>query len=197
MYGRFQAIRQDQALAIVENFLPSESPIITWLSTGHFDEKAIAPKTKTFGKPTPSLSGSTGGSLPPPSDPYVRYFEKFEVQVSPRHHVLQERFKKHIQSAGATSIASDKGGVDIQFELSGHGHVLAEVKPCERADGRFAVRTAMGQLLDYRHRHSNQAAALLVVLKTRPPDEDIDLALSNRFGISYPRGNKFVLKWPA
>jgi hypothetical protein len=55
----------------------------------------------------------------------------------------------------------------------------------------------MGQLLDYRHRHSDQAAALLVVLETRPSDEDIDLALSNDFGISYPRGEKFILKWPA
>jgi hypothetical protein len=197
MYGRFQAIRPDQALAVVKNSLPDDSPIIAWLSTGHFDEKAITARTKTFGKPTPGPSGAAGRSSPPPSDPYVRYIQTFEVQVSPRHHDLQKRFKRHIESAGATSIASDKHGIDIQFKLSRHGHVLAEVKPCDKADGRFAVRTAMGQLLDYRHRHSDQAAALLVVLETRPSDEDIDLALSNDFGISYPRGEKFILKWPA
>jgi hypothetical protein len=197
MYGRFQAIRPDQALAVVRNSLPDDSPIITWLSTGHFDDKAIRGKTKAFGKPKPSPSGAVGGSSPSPSDPYVRYIQAFEVQVSPRHHRLQTLFKRYVQSAGATSIASDRRGVDIQFKLTGHGNVLAEVKPCEKADGRFAVRTAMGQLLDYRHRHSDQAAALLVVLEARPSDEDIDLALSNGFGISYPRGEKFVFKWPS
>jgi hypothetical protein len=175
MYSTFQAIRPDQALAVVRNSLPAGSPITAWLSTGHFDEKAIATKTRAFGKPSPSPSGSTGGSAPSAADPYVRYIQAFEVQVSPRHHDLQTRFEKHIESAGAKSIASDDHGVDIQFKLIGRGHVLAEVKPCEKADSRFAVRTAMGQLLDYRHRRSGQAAALLVVLEIRPSDEDIDL----------------------
>jgi hypothetical protein len=65
------------------------------------------------------------------------------------------------------------------------------------ADARFAVRTAIGQLLDYKQRHSDPDAALLVVLETRPSDEDIDLALTNGFGVAYPRATKLVLRWPA
>jgi hypothetical protein len=192
MHRAYQAIRPDQAISVVRNSLDTDSPIMTWLSTGHFYQSVISEKTKRFGTPSPSVSGR---SAPPPSDPYVRYIQKFEIQVSPRHSHLQNWFKVHIESAGATSITCDQHGVDIQFKLSGHGRVLAEIKPCEIADARFAVRTAMGQLLDYRQRHLDQQAALLVVLETRPSDEDIDLALSNGFGVAYPRGANFVLRW--
>ena len=54
----------------------------------------------------------------------------------------------------------------------------------------------MGQLLDYRHGHSSQNVSLLVVLETRPKKRVIDLARSNGFGISYPKGASFVLEWP-
>lgn len=194
MYSTFQAIRPDQALAIIRNFVPEDSPIITWLSKGHFDEKAITPKTKAFGKPIP---GQSGGSSPAPSNPYVRYIKSFEIKVSPRHYDLQRRFREHIKSKGGTSIICDRYGVDIQFKLDGRNHVLAEIKPCEKVNARFAVRTAMGQLLDYRHRHPDQSVALLVVLETGPLASDVDLALSNGFGISYPRGKGFIIRWPS
>jgi hypothetical protein len=109
---------------------------------------------------------------------------------------LQKLFERHISAAGATSIVSDRAGVDLQFKLTGHGHILAEIKPCESANTRFAVRTAMGQLLDYKHRHPDQNVRLLVVLEIRPPKEDADLALSNGFAVSYPRGTGFIFKWP-
>jgi len=194
MYGRFQAIRQDQALSIVKNSLPINSPILTWLSTGNFDRRVISAKTKKFGKPR-SAAGA-GHSVPPPSSAYIRYVQQFEVQIPPRHHDLQKLFEAHISSAGATSISSNKAGVDLQFKLTGHGHILAEIKPCESGSTRFAVRTAMGQLLDYKHRHPNPNVVLLVVLETRPPKEDADLALSNGFAVSYRRGTGFVFKWP-
>jgi hypothetical protein len=192
MHSSYQAIRPDQALSVVENSLDSNSPILTWLSTGHFDEKAIAEKTKKFGKPI----NPSGGSASAPSAPYVRYLRDFEIRVSPRHFALQRRFMERIQRSGASSVTCDTTRIDIQFELDGHGHVLAEVKPCDKTDARFAIRTAMGQLLDYKQRHSNQAQALLVVLEIRPSNEDINLALSNGFGVSYPKGTNFILRWP-
>jgi hypothetical protein len=57
MHSSFQAIRPDQAIAVVRNSLDSDSPIMTWLTTGHFDETAITEKTKKFGTPSPSASG--------------------------------------------------------------------------------------------------------------------------------------------
>jgi hypothetical protein len=137
-----------------------------------------------------------GGGVPTPSAPYVRYVRDYELQILPRHHYLQARFKKHIELVGADSIVMDDSGIDIQFRLHGYGLVLAEIKPCERPSTRFAVRTAMGQLLDYRQRHTNKGAKLLVVLELIPANEDIDLALSNGFGISYPEGDGFIVRWP-
>lgn len=196
MYGRFQAIRPDQAISIVKNSLPANSPIIAWLSTGNFDQRVISAKTKKFGKPRPSPANGAGHSVPPPVDPYIRYVQQFEVQITPRHHNLQKLFENHIVSAGAKSIASDKAGVDLQFKLTGRGHVLAEIKPCESGTTRFAVRTAMGQLLDYKQRHPIQNVTLLVVLEARPTKEDAELALSNGFAVCYRRDTGFVFKWP-
>lgn len=78
MHGRFMAIRPDQALAIVRNTLDTESPIVSWLSTGGFDDKAVSKKTRAYGKPSPSPSGRRGGSAPPASAPFVRYMQTYE-----------------------------------------------------------------------------------------------------------------------
>jgi hypothetical protein len=73
--------------------------------------------------------------------------------------------------------------------------VLAEIKPCEPQSARYAIRTAMGQLLDYRQR-AGEDVALLIVLERKPREEDGLLALTNGFGIAYPAGNGFSVSWP-
>jgi len=75
--------------------------------------------------------------------------------------------------------------------------VLAEIKPCAKSDARFAIRMAMGQLLDYQQRHRANPIHLLVVLEVKPDTEDTELAIMNGFGIAYPWGAGFVLKWPS
>lgn len=194
MHGRFMAIRQDQALAIVRSLLDPDSPILAWLTTGDFDGTAIARKTGRYGKPRPAPLGARR-SAAPPDQSYLRYVREYEVEVHARHAALQGCFRRFLEEEGATSLKENAGAVDIQFALPGRGRVLAELKPCEAADARYSVRTAMGQLLDYRQRHEG-APSLLVVLEVRPTDEDSALALGNGFGIAYPRGGRFVLRWP-
>ncbi len=194
MFSTYMAITPDQALAVVWNSLEENSPIIDWLTSGTFDE--VARKTKSYGKPIPTSGSKRNGSSPPATDPYVRYVQRQEITVTPRHHELQKLFKAHMETKGALKIRADQAGVDIQFRLDGHGHVLAEIKPCDKSDTRYAVRTAMGQLLDYQQRHTVKSAELLVVLEAKPSDEDIDLALTNGFGIAFKWGSGFVLRWP-
>jgi hypothetical protein len=189
MYGRFQPIRPDQAVAIVSQRLPSNSRIIRWLSTGTFDKAAIAKKTRS--RP-PALSGSA----PPASKPYLRYMQQYELIISPRHHALQARFTKFIKKLGVTRILSNTAGVDLQFFSNIRGYVLAEIKPCDKSNARFALRTAIGQLLDYRQRHNETSLSLLVVLEVQPSNEDINLALENGFGISYEGDDDFFVRWP-
>jgi len=185
MFSTYMAIRPDQALAIVQSSLDKESAIIAWLKSGTF--AGVAKKTKSYGSPR---------SASPAKTPYIRYLQSQELTVTPRHHELQRRFINYIEANGASEIKADHGAIDVQFKLNGRGHVLAEVKPCDLADGRYAIRTAIGQLLDYKQRHSVKKLHLLVVLETKPSDMDGKLALENGFGLSYPHGRQFKIIWP-
>jgi hypothetical protein len=74
--------------------------------------------------------------------------------------------------------------------------VLVEVKPTEPATVRFAIRAAMGQLLDYRQRTSGHHT-LLIVIDDKPTGEDAQLALSNGFGLVWRSGPSFEYSWPS
>jgi len=195
MHGRFMAIRQDQALAVVRNSVDEDSPILEWLSTDDFDESAVSEKTRAFRRPTKAPSGFGGRSAAPTEIAYVRYIREHEVSVSPRHSALQKRFRAAIEAKGALAIAENVAAIDISFNLPGRGPVLGEVKPCDAGETRYAVRTAMGQLLDYRQRHQGDPE-LLVVVEVKPPESDIALAIENGFAIAYPRAGGFMLRWP-
>ena len=116
--------------------------------------------------------------------------------VSPKHQEVQNSFVAHVAANGGSDFLTEQKGVDIQFRLAGRGLVLAEIKPCEKSDARFAIRTAIGQLFDYQQRHSENPINLLIVLQIKPTPEDAELAMKNGFGIAYPRGAGFILKWP-
>ncbi len=74
--------------------------------------------------------------------------------------------------------------------------VFVEVKPCETATARFAIRTALGQLLDYRQSASGPPRLLIVVEVPPAEERDIQLALSNHVGIAWPKAKGFEVRWP-
>ncbi len=129
---------------------------------------------------------------------YVRYLRDRELEIGPAHHHLQQAFARYArEQLGAEDVVLDAKRVDLRFTLPGKRAVLCEVKPCEPAAARFAVRTAMGQLLDYRQ-GADSATALLIVIGARPSEErDLDLALSNGFGVAFSDGVGFAVHWPA
>jgi hypothetical protein len=196
MFSSYMPITQDQALNVVWNSLDEASPIVEWLRVGPFDDLEVAKTTKAYGKPSPSSGTKQHGSAPPAEDPYTRYVRTQEITVNPKHKKIQDCFADYIAANGGTAIVHDDDCVDIQFTLKDRGLVLAEVKPCNKSDARFAIRTAMGQLLDYQQRHQAKPINLLVVLEVKPTNDDIELALKNRFGVAYPRRNRFALEWP-
>lgn len=192
-HGGYMAIRPDQALAIVRNSLSSDHAILDWLDTPAFELKLINRSVRQA-KPPKKMPGSA--SPAPSSTPYVRWLKEQEIAVSPRHHDLQSRFKSYI-SGRCTSLAENRRGVDLQYVCPSRGFILVEVKPCEPATARFAIRTALGQLLDYRQSASG-SSRLLIVLETSPPlEKDIQLALGNGVGIAWPKGAGFDVRWPA
>jgi len=131
------------------------------------------------------------------TDPYVRYVQAYEVEVTPQHNELQERFEKYLKKYGIKDLKSNVGSVDLRFRDSERGLVFVEVKPCQLKNARYAIRTAMGQLLDYRHRVPEKVCMLIIVLEVRPKSNDLDLAISNGFGVAYmTQQQKFKFVWP-
>lgn len=143
----------------------------------------------------PAGSKSSPNSPSVPSDAYSRYVDAYEVQITPRHNTLQTRFERFLATSGATELRPNVASVDLRYRDPEKGVILAEIKPCERENARYAIRTAMGQLLDYQQR-AKAGTSLLIVIETKPTDEDRALATCNGFGIAYPVTDKFEVFWP-
>lgn len=126
---------------------------------------------------------------------YTRYVRAYEISISPRHSELQDSFAQFVKVSGGTNIQPDKDHVDLRYNDNSRGLVLAEIKPCEKQNARFAIRTAIGQLLDYDQRCEDDAL-LLVVLEIKPEKRDEILATSNGFGLAYPAKDGFNIVWP-
>jgi hypothetical protein len=129
------------------------------------------------------------------TDSYVRYVQAYEVEVAPQHSELQERFERYLQRCGASELQPNVAHVDLRFRNTKKGLVLVEIKPCDLTNARYAIRTAMGQLLDYRQR-TPETASMLIVLEVKPNKIDQKLAISNGFAIAYPSKREFQAVWP-
>ncbi len=191
MHGKWQGIRPDQALAAIESGLPVDHAIVEWLSTGRFDflgnsKGAIASPPKR----------RSGWSPPPSRDPYVRYLMQREIQVDPLHHLLQSAFVTFLAKQGISRVYENEKYIDVWYADGEIEPVLAEVKPCNASDARFAIRSAMGQLLDYRQRFGSPTRQLIVLGEKPQSQDDIDLALHNGFGIAWQRSRSFEIVWP-
>lgn len=128
-------------------------------------------------------------------DPYIRYVRENEIQVSPRHNGLQKRFEAFLATIGGKEIAANIESVDLRYNDATRGCVLVEIKPCEVGAARYAIRTAMGQLLDYQQRATG-SPSLLIVIEVEPNEHDRHLATANGFGLAYPFKNTFRVVWP-
>jgi len=191
MHGAYQAIRPDQALSIVRQALPDDHSVVGWLSTDDFDE---VPNRSVRDAPSPKGNGARSASTA--SDPYKRYMQENEILVSPLHANLQHAFVAHLAKRRMVGIKENVNRVDLRYHDPNRGAVLVEVKPTQPDTVRFAIRSAMGQLLDYRQRASGRHA-LLIVIDDEPTNEDAQLALSNGFGLAWRSERTFEYAWPA
>jgi hypothetical protein len=191
MHGSYQAVRPDQALSIVIGALPSLHPIIDWLSTDDFDEVSARSV-----RDAPPPRGGSRRSAATASDLYSRYLQENEFQITPKHHHLQSAFEDFLGASGATGILPNLERVDLRYEDAEIGPVLVEVKPSDPATVRFAIRTAIGQLLDYRQKQAGDPK-LLIVVGCKPSSQDLALANENGFGLAWRVDGGFETTWPA
>ncbi|ARP67213.1 MULTISPECIES: hypothetical protein [Mesorhizobium] len=131
------------------------------------------------------------------SNAYSRYVEKYEAVVHPRHNRLQRRFEAYLKDRfpGVTFPATFCD--DLRYVADKRDEVMVEIKPTEPSTLRFAIRTAIGQLLDYRQ-HQRWNGKQLIVVETEVTNaDDRALAFDNGFGLAWPiKDGGFAFAWP-
>jgi len=130
-------------------------------------------------------------------EPYQRYVKKYEVTIHPRHDKLQASFaaflRKSYSKVGFPVCHRD----DLRYQIEGETAVMVEVKPTDPTSLRYAIRAAIGQLLDYRQ-HQRWTDRQLIVVETEVSNaDDLGLAHENGFGIAWPSKRGFTIKWPS
>ena len=86
---------------------------------------------------------------------------------------------------------------DLRYVVPGQTGVMVEVKPTEQATVRYAIRTAIGQLIDYRQHQQWTGRQLILVSNEVSSAEDRALALENGFGLAWPDDAVgFKILWP-
>jgi hypothetical protein len=125
---------------------------------------------------------------------YKKYLQSTELHIGRKHTDLQERFKSFLRRNSATDMEDHIDSVDLRYRDRTGSVTFCEVKPCAFQTTRFAIRTAIGQLLDYRQAAKDNISKLMIVLEQRPTNFEIELATGNGFCIAYPaRGAGFTV----
>jgi hypothetical protein len=139
-----------------------------------------------------------GGASLSPHQEFARAVEKYEAKILPLHRNLQDVFAKFCVQRG---FKLEKPPLNIPldgcFRDKDNRLYFAEMKPCGVSTVRHAVRTAMGQLLDYSQHESPDFK--VIVLDTVPGANEINLALESGFAIAFPQNGapkKFAIRLP-
>ncbi len=195
MHGRYQLTMPSKVLPfILQSGIPRDHECLLWLTEGEFHV-------------------AMGGGIAPPSGQELRkqhrikgrnstaarrfeYWVEGKRTVEPLHGRLQSQFVKFLAGQGIQCV-QDEGYLDVQYVRDGQTFIV-EVKPTENIDTRYAVRIAVGQLLEYRF-HNAPGAQLEIVLGTEPRASEKAFVISLGMHISYLDGasGTFVRLGPA
>ena len=186
-YRKPQAIHSEHVYNIVNQSLPINHDIRDWIANQDFNEDivskgVIVPKTK---------KRKSGKSNKPTDKAYIRYLEQSEILIRPKHQELQSEFILFLKSKGCDDYVEDKNYIDVQFVKDGK-QVIAEVKPCEQGEAKYAIRNAIGQILEYQYFHEDKAIPM-IVLGGRPSKEQIDFLTKLNIEVCWRQGKTF--KW--
>jgi hypothetical protein len=127
------------------------------------------PPGARFVAPQPAdLPGETGLL---PTTAYVRY-TPFQMRlVERRHNALSNRFRSWLNEAGAEGVVGEVSDVDVRCRI-GQQRCLFELKIVfQQPSTRFALREALGQLLDYSYYPGREAVDAQVIVIDQPPTE--------------------------
>ena len=131
------------------------------------------------------------------STDYQRYFKMFEATTHPRHDKLQRKFKAFLRKRHVQISFPQCFRDDLRYAVHDETPVMVEIKPSDPATLRLAIRTAIGQLLDYGQQQQWAGRRLILVETEVTNADDLRLAFDNGFGLAWPAGpGGFKICWP-
>ncbi len=181
-HGRFTEITAAVMLDIIDGHLPGDrSAIREWLTCGEFSQ--IERKG--------TLSQSRGEKIMrrmqrrrnAPTDRRFEYWVKGNRTVEPLHDRLQKLFVDHLKAQHIVPVENEEY-IDVRYAVDGLT-TLCEVKPTDNVETKYAIRAAIGQLLEYRFKSRIADAAMEIVLGCRPEEWEIEFAKSLRIAVTY------------
>ena len=183
MHGRFQAITPFIALEIIKNHIPKKHCSIAWLTSGEFDEEIydnIPANKKISGQKLRKKYKIKSTNAP--TENSFEYWVAGNRTINPHHATLQAKFIKYLHQNGINPI-ENQDYIDVQYTANGNLYFV-EIKPTETVESKYAIRAAIGQLLEYRFL-SKKNAVLEIVIGSRPQKHEIDFVNSIDIIITY------------
>lgn len=180
-HGRFTQLAPEILLDIVDRHLPTASTAIRdWLCFGDFDipDRPASAAQAVGGRKRKRVRRTRNA----PTDRRFQYWVEGNRRVEPLHHRLQARFVEHLEAAGITVQENDRY-IDVQYTQSGKT-TFTEIKPTDNVETRYAIRAAIGQLLEYRFAHDPKAQ-LEIVIGKKPKADEVRFVKSLGIGLTY------------
>lgn len=183
-FSTFQPLRPELIAALIHGKVSQD--IVDWFEEPDFDKHFVGPRKNRSPQRNNSDPHTKGNS---PATRAVQYWVYGERQYEPLHHELQARYVRFLKNQ-QFEVIENLDYVDVCYENEGVV-VFAELKPTEVVRPRYAIRMAVGQLLEHRHR-LNANAKLVVVISTKPEEADVAFMKSVGIGLSYWTGTAFA-----
>lgn len=183
MHGRFQAITPLIALEIIKKHLPKLHYCSLWLTSGEFDEEIYknvpANKKLTSQKIRKQFKIKSGNA---PTAESFEYWVAGKRSVNPHHATLQAKFVKYLKNQDIKLI-ENKNYIDVQYSNNGKKY-FSEIKPTETVESKYAIRAAIGQLMEYRF-YLKKNVLLEIVIGRKPKKKEIKFVKSIDMIITY------------
>lgn len=191
MHGSYQAITPYMAIEIINKHLPHEHHSYIWLTDGEFDETLLTKipnkKKKSAQKLRKKYKINAANKT---SKEAFEYWVEGKRTVNPYHTILQAKYVAFLKEGGFSPI-EDENYIDIQYKKNGSLY-LSEVKPTDNIKTKYAIRAAIGQILEYGYK-CNKKVKLEIVIGSEPTKSEIEFVNSLGITLTYNIGNKFVV----
>lgn len=192
MHGSYQAVLPQTILQLIHNEIKDNSDILDWLTSGEFDTDWVKDKSqiKTNENLRKKYFKNRKNATTKKS---FTYWIEGQRNIEPLHAKLQSKLTNHLSELGI-KFKENENFIDVQY-FEGNKTTFCEIKPTENIDTKYAIRIAIGQLLEYKFLNNN-SAELEIVLSSKPLDKEIEFVKSLKMKITYfdNEQNKFITK---